>query len=95
MRNVLTIFRERRKIEIPRTPDVYVTQDSTPTEVQQWLKAKGFSSRIQKQLSGMNGADLFKLKRAQIEEFCGKEEGRRLDSQITLSRNSSQVPTCL
>jgi hypothetical protein len=91
LKNVLTIFREKRKIEIQRTPEVYVNQHSTEAEVQEWLKQKGFSDRIRKQLAGMNGNELFSLKRSQIENYCGKEEGRRLDSQITISRNTTGV----
>lgn len=91
LKNVLTIFREKRKIEITRTPEVYIKEKSTPGEVQEWLKAKGFSSRIQKQLAGMNGGELFKLDKSNLEEYCGKEEGTRLNSQITISRNTSGV----
>lgn len=91
LKNVLTIFREKRRIEIPRTPEVFIKQDSSPAEVQEWLKAKGFSSRIHKQLAGLNGGQLFKLKRSELEENCGKEEGTRLYSQITISRNTSGV----
>ncbi|ODN06606.1 Epidermal growth factor receptor kinase substrate 8-like protein 2 [Orchesella cincta] len=93
LKNVLTIYREKRHIAIPRTPEVYIVQNSTPTEVQEWLKVKGFSTRIQKQLAGLNGGELFKLNRSQLEEYCGKEEGLRLNSQITISRNTSGYKT--
>jgi hypothetical protein len=91
LKNVLTLFREKRKIEIQKTPEVYINQHSSVDEVQEWLGAKGFSDRIRKQLNNLDGSELFKLKKAQLEAYCGKEEGRRLDSQITISRNTTGV----
>ena len=32
-------------LEIKTTPDVYITQASSPNEVKQWLKDKDFSQR--------------------------------------------------
>lgn len=91
LKNVLTIFREKRHIAIPRYPEVYIKEDATPAEVQEWLKVKGFSSRIQKQLAGLSGEEIFKLERSDLEKCCGKEDGGRLYSQITISRNTSGV----
>lgn len=91
LKNVLTLFREKRKIEIQKTPEVYIYQHSTVEEVQDWLKAKGFSDRIRKQLTNMNGDELFKLKKSQLEAYCGKDEGKRLDSQINVSRSTTGV----
>ncbi|XP_021962658.1 epidermal growth factor receptor kinase substrate 8-like protein 1 isoform X2 [Folsomia candida] len=93
LKNVLTLFREKRKIEIQKTPEVFINQHSSVDEVQEWLKVKGFSERIRKQLSNMNGNELFSLKKAQLEAYCGKDEGRRLDSQITISRISTGFKT--
>lgn len=39
----------------------------------------------------MSGEELFKLKKADLEKYCGKEEGHRLDSQLTLQRKTSGV----
>jgi hypothetical protein len=41
----------------------------------------------------MSGEELFKLKKADLEKYCGKEEGHRLDSQLTLQRRASGVFT--
>ncbi|KAJ9583018.1 hypothetical protein L9F63_022634, partial [Diploptera punctata] len=90
LKTVLTLFREKRhNLEIVKTPEVYISQNSDPDEVQNWLKAKGFSSKICKQLHGMTGNELFSLNRTQLEKYCGQAEGRRLDSQITIQRNVS------
>lgn len=91
LNNFLSLYREKRKIEISKTPEIYINQYSSASEVQEWLKAKGFSQPVCSQLSGMDGDKLFALKRDQLEQFCGREEGRRLDSQITISRNTSGV----
>ncbi|CAG7731428.1 unnamed protein product [Allacma fusca] len=94
MKNVLAIYRENRpKIAIQKTPEVYINQDSSVSEVHDWLKAKNFSDFTIRQLSGMNGNELFALKKSELEKICGEKEGRRLDSQITVSRNISGFKT--
>ena len=46
LRSVLDlIIDDEKTLEIPKTPDVYITHRSTPKEVRHWLKAKGFSQR--------------------------------------------------
>jgi epidermal growth factor receptor kinase substrate 8 len=50
-----------------------------------------FDFRICKQLHGMTGNELFSLTKSQLEKHCGKDEGRRLDSQLTIQRNVSGV----
>lgn len=35
----------------------------------------------------LNGAQLFTLNKSDFEKFCGKEEGGRLDSQITVQKS--------
>lgn len=50
-----------------------------------WVK------RVQKRMNGMGGAELFKLKKPELEKYCGKEEGARLASQLTLQRNHAGV----
>ncbi|XP_046747102.1 epidermal growth factor receptor kinase substrate 8-like isoform X1 [Diprion similis] len=88
LKYVLTMFREkRRNLDIVKTPDVCIDNRSTPSEVQSWLRAKGFSDKTCRQLRGMAGYELFMLSKRQLEQYCGQAEGRRLDSQITLSRN--------
>lgn len=90
LKTVVKMFREKkRNIEIVKTPDIFVDQHSTPREVQNWLKTKGFSEMICKQFRSMDGTDLFNLTKRQLEHHCGLAEGRRLNGQITLSRNAS------
>lgn len=46
LKMVLESFRRQRPhLDIVKTPDVYINQESTPEEVQSWLKMKGFSKR--------------------------------------------------
>ncbi|XP_063981568.1 epidermal growth factor receptor kinase substrate 8-like protein 1 isoform X2 [Diachasmimorpha longicaudata] len=91
---VLTMFRDRKKnVDVVKTPEIYFDQHSTPREVQEWLAMKSFSEKICRQLKGMTGADLFSLTRRQLEQYCGPVDGKRLDSQITLSRNASGYRT--
>ena len=42
-------------------------------------------------MNGMSGEELFQLKKADLIKYCGKEEGHRLDSQLTLQRKHSGV----
>ncbi|XP_034936207.1 epidermal growth factor receptor kinase substrate 8-like protein 2 isoform X2 [Chelonus insularis] len=90
LKYVLTMFREKKKhVEVVKTPDIFIDQLSTPREVQEWLMAKGFSEKIRRQLKEMTGSELFNLSKRQLEQYFGLTEGRRLDSQITISRNTS------
>jgi hypothetical protein len=92
LKNVLTLFRERRKhLDIHKTPDVFISQTSNPQEVELWLKAKGFDDRTVKKLKGVAGNELFALKKTTLEEYFGTEDGRRLASQITIQKNVSGV----
>ena len=46
LKNVLEIFREKdNQLDIPKTPELFISQDSKPSEVRKWLKAKNFSQR--------------------------------------------------
>lgn len=91
---VLESFRRQRPhLDIQKTPDVYIYQTSTPQEVQKWLEMKGFSKRIRKQFEGVDGEKLFALDRDQLIIHCGKAEGIRLDSQITIQRNITGYKT--
>ncbi|CAL4061198.1 unnamed protein product, partial [Meganyctiphanes norvegica] len=91
---VLETFRQKRPhLEINKTPDVYITQHSTSKEVKHWLDMKGFEKRIQKQFEGVDGEKIFALSKEQLEGYCGKLEGDRLNSQITIQRNISGYKT--
>ena len=89
LKSVLSVYKEQKqkqKLDILQTPDIYIDMRSTAREVQSWLKAKQFSSRVLKYLEGMSGRQVLGMKRDALETAFGKEEGGRLDSQITLSR---------
>ena len=92
LKNVLALFREnRRNWDAVKTPEIFIQQTSNPAQVQQWLTAKGFSDNVTTKLHGLSGNELFALKRATLEDYCGVEEGKRLSSQITIQRNVSGV----
>lgn len=92
LKHVLTLFRDKRRtLDIIKTPEIFIQQSSSADEVEQWLKAKGFSDKVVKKLHGLNGNELFALKRPTLEDYCGSEEGKRLASQITIQRNVSGV----
>lgn len=92
LKNVLTLFRERRRnLDIVKTPEIFIQQTSSPAEVSTWLTAKGFNDKTVKQMKGLTGNELFALNRQTLEEYCGVEEGKRLASQITIQRNVSGV----
>jgi len=93
LKHVLSYYKEekqKKKLDILHTPDIFIDQRSTVREVQSWLKAKQFSSRVIKYLEGMNGRQVLGMHREALEAAFGKEEGSRLDSQITLSRNQTK-----
>merc|ERR1712029_586965 len=93
LKSVLSVYKEekqKQKLDILQTPNIYIDQRSTAREVQSWLKAKQFSSRVIKYLEGMSGRQVLGMKRDALETAFGKEEGGRLDSQITLSRNQTK-----
>ncbi|XP_037828552.1 epidermal growth factor receptor kinase substrate 8 [Lucilia sericata] len=86
--------REKRKdLEILKTPQIYINQNSSPKEVEEWLRGKGFSDVIIKKLRGLNGAELFALSPHDIEGYFGQKESRRLISQIVLQKNICEYKT--
>ena len=44
-------------------------------------------------MAGMHGGELFKMTRKDLIAAFGREEGKRLDSQITISRNTAGFKT--
>ena len=43
LKNLLDIYQpEKSKLDIRKTPEMYITLKSTPDEVRDWLKAKEF-----------------------------------------------------
>lgn len=93
LKHVLSFYKDekqKQKLDILQTPDIYIDMRSTVKEVYQWLKAKQFSGRVLKYLEGMNGRQVLGMSREALETAFGREEGGRLDSQITLSRNQTK-----
>jgi len=92
LRHVLSFYSEdkAKHLEIQKTPDIFIDQRSTAREVKEWLRAKQFSARVEKQMEGHSGRQVLGLQREALEAAFGKEEGGRLDSQIILSRNQTK-----
>lgn len=82
---------QRRDLEILKTPEIYITQNSTPKEVEEWLRGKGFSDNIVKRLHTLSGEEIFALSPHTIESYFGQRESRRLISQIVLQKNFCEV----
>lgn len=89
---VLKLYREKsHNWDIHKTADIFIQPTSSPANVKQWLKVKGFSDYVVAKFGYLNGHELFSLDRETLEDHCGVEEGKRLLSQITLQRNVSGV----
>ncbi|KAF2360580.1 SH3 domain [Trinorchestia longiramus] len=94
LKEVLSEFRKRKPhIDVQKTPDVYIDNRSSPKDVEDWLKKKGFSERLCQQFDGVDGEKLFSLSKQQLQNFCGENDGARLFSQITIQRNVSGYKT--
>lgn len=82
------------KLNIKRTaPNAYFTARSTPEEVAEWLRAKEFSEDAQYQLRNCNGATLMTMDYPILERHFGRDEGKRLASQIELQKKISGFKT--
>ncbi|KAG7296903.1 hypothetical protein JYU34_019767 [Plutella xylostella] len=93
LKAVLTLYQQRKnKLDIKKTPDIFIQKTSSPDEIAAWLEAKGFSAATQRKLR-MAGHELFALSRAQLELLVGVEEGKRLYSQVLVQRNVSGYKT--
>ncbi|XP_044742140.1 epidermal growth factor receptor kinase substrate 8-like [Chrysoperla carnea] len=94
LRTILPLIRQnKRNLDILKTPEVYIRQVSSPSEVQQWLRAKGFTEQTCDKLKGLTGNELLALNRSTLEQYCGQIEGKRLASQIIIQRNVSGYKT--
>jgi len=94
LKNVLEIFREKdNQLDIPKTPELFISQDSKPSEVRKWLKAKNFSQRALDQFKNVDGKKLLSLKRTELISAFGKVEGSRLDGQLQISRKTTGYGT--
>lgn len=86
--------RQRRKdLEILKTPEIFINQNSKPREVEEWLRGKGFSDNIIKRLHTLSGEEIFALSPHTIESYFGQRESRRLISQIVLQKNFCEYKT--
>lgn len=92
--SVLTMVRERGKqkfLDIKQTPETYINQKSSPKEVQDWLDKKGFSETIRKRFKDIGGYEILGMQKAELELCAGKNEGRRLYSQLNIQKSYSGV----
>ncbi|XP_064554411.1 epidermal growth factor receptor kinase substrate 8-like protein 2 [Drosophila montana] len=93
LRIMLQQRQHRRDLEILKTPEIYINQNSKPREVEEWLRGKGFSDDIIKRLHTLSGEQLFALSPHTIESYFGQRESRRLISQIVLQKNFCEYKT--
>ncbi|XP_039956340.1 epidermal growth factor receptor kinase substrate 8-like protein 1 isoform X2 [Bactrocera tryoni] len=93
LRNTLYQRERRKDLEILTTPNIYINQYSSPKEVEEWLRAKGFPNSIVSKLCKLNGEELFALSPHVIEGYFGQKESRRLISQIVLQKNICEYKT--
>lgn len=91
LRIALQQRQRRRDLEILKTPEIFITQNSKPKEVEEWLRGKGFSDEIVKRLHTLSGEEIFALSPHTIESYFGQRESRRLISQIVLQKNFCEV----
>ncbi|XP_072402220.1 epidermal growth factor receptor kinase substrate 8-like [Diabrotica undecimpunctata] len=94
--SVLTLVREKNKqrhLEIKQTPETFIDQRSNPTEIQEWLDAKGFNENIRNKFKGVSGHQIFDFNKSELERVCGKDEGKRLASQLNIQKSISGYQT--
>jgi hypothetical protein len=65
----------------------HITPTSTPEDVRNFLDSKGFSAKTVFTFGELTGKQLFTLNKIDFEKYCGKEEGSRLDSQVTVQKS--------
>ncbi|XP_044765453.1 epidermal growth factor receptor kinase substrate 8-like [Coccinella septempunctata] len=83
----------KKKMGIRKTEESFINQNSSPMDLQEWLKAKCFGVEIRERLEGINGHSLFTATKADLESICGEKEGRRLFSQLNLQKSFSGFKT--
>ncbi|CAG0887477.1 unnamed protein product [Darwinula stevensoni] len=88
-----TLRIRQKKLDVVQTPPVFITENSSANEVQDWLKQKLLPPQICEKLKGMDGKKLFRLTKEVCEKHFGRDEGSRLYSYITLSKNETKFNT--
>uniref|UniRef100_A0A0N5A3D4 SH3 domain-containing protein n=1 Tax=Parastrongyloides trichosuri TaxID=131310 RepID=A0A0N5A3D4_PARTI len=87
---------EYRKLNMARDyihgDNIFVTVKSTEEDLQNWLIAKGFSSKIVKMFEKCNGRNAFLLERDVFKKYCGREADR-LYSLLLVEKNRSGYKT--
>ncbi|KAJ8002477.1 hypothetical protein DPEC_G00159320 [Dallia pectoralis] len=73
------------RLERPSGSAVPLTFDSSPPQVTNWLKNKGFHKTTVECLGILTGAQLFSLNKEELKAVCG-DEGSRVYSQITVQK---------
>ncbi|KAL3290353.1 hypothetical protein HHI36_023695 [Cryptolaemus montrouzieri] len=80
-------------LDVRKTPNAFIDQNSSPAEVQKWLTAKSFSSDVCRSFQGVNGWSLFAISKVDLQRVCGDDEGKRLFSQLNLQKSVSGFQT--
>ncbi|KAM4651742.1 epidermal growth factor receptor kinase substrate 8-like protein 1 isoform 2-T3 [Discoglossus pictus] len=78
----------QKNLNIQKMPDTSIplTDESSPSEVTAWLRAKGFSTLTVNSLGVLNGAQLFSLRKDEF-KAVSPEEGARVYSQIMVQKS--------
>ncbi|XP_072327819.1 epidermal growth factor receptor kinase substrate 8a isoform X3 [Scyliorhinus torazame] len=84
----LTIGRgAQKKFQVLRSNSstVVITYDSSPEEVAEWLRSKGFNAVTVNSLGVLSGAQLFSLNKDELKTVC-PEDGVRVYSQVAVQK---------
>uniref|UniRef100_UPI00398F1C30 epidermal growth factor receptor kinase substrate 8a isoform X1 n=4 Tax=Pristiophorus japonicus TaxID=55135 RepID=UPI00398F1C30 len=85
----LTIGRSaaQKKFQVLRSNSstVSISYDSSPEEVAEWLRSKGFNAVTVNSLGVLSGAQLFSLNKDELKTVC-PEDGVRVYSQVTVQK---------
>ncbi|XP_048466208.1 epidermal growth factor receptor kinase substrate 8a isoform X3 [Rhincodon typus] len=92
----LTIGRSgaQKKFQVSRSNSstVGISYDSSPEEVAEWLRSKGFNAVTVNSLGVLSGAQLFSLNKDELKTVC-PEDGVRVYSQVTVQKATLEEAT--
>ncbi|XP_078409692.1 epidermal growth factor receptor kinase substrate 8a isoform X1 [Cetorhinus maximus] len=92
----LTIGRSgaQKKFQVLRSNSstVGISYDSSPEEVAEWLRSKGFNAVTVNSLGVLSGAQLFSLNKDELKTVC-PEDGVRVYSQVTVQKATLEEAT--